>query len=115
MTAQEEDALIGEAVIIDDGSTGILCAIFTDGYDTTAGSTRSIRVSDEPAKYLASHADRLPVDWHSKVWLFPDGKCDMLVVNWDDTWELHKASDMSSWEYVVEVRNEQTSRNCRSN
>lgn len=103
MTQEEENNLLFKAVMTDMNVTGKLVAIYKDGYDTTAGFTKSIKQSNEPVRYKKEYSLFLPVDWHYKQWLFPDGNKGMLTINFNDYDKLIRTEDATEWDWVEEI------------
>lgn len=104
MTSEEEDALIGKPVYTDLNDTGILLAIYENGYETTVGVTTKIAPSEYPATYLSNYAQHLPVDWHNRKWAFPDGKLGTLCVDWFASQQVFtRVEDGTGWGAVTEV------------
>lgn len=71
----EADAYINHRVLCDNGKCGILVAIYTDVFETTAGITNTIDTDCNNAlvTYDNMHVSFLPINFHYNLWSFPDG------------------------------------------
>lgn len=100
----QDDKLLFTPVKTDANKVGILIGIYANGYDTTAGITKTIEESFEKCLFLKEYCLYLPVCWYKQNWLFPDNKIGKLKVDYDD--EEHpyvRVEDDTHWDYVQET------------
>lgn len=104
MNKQEEDNLLFTPVTTDSGKTGILIGIYTDCYDTTAGTTKTIKESFDKCLFLKDYCLYLPVCWYKHDWMFPDNKIGKLKVDYEDEAKPYvRVEDNLHFDFVQEM------------
>lgn len=80
----DEDLLYKPVEFDDNGNKmcGLLVAIYTDGYETTAGFAKKIEPAESMLpRFGPDYATYLPVEWRRLKWKFPTGEVGKLEVD----------------------------------